>query len=112
MKHDSHQAPPLEVIPKVLRGEVRKVNLAQKMIKVVIKRRIKHPRYGKFLSRETVLNVHWEGEERLEVGDSVAVIESRPISKIKHHVFLRKIKSVGTGPEPSSDFEGKTNHEP
>lgn len=41
-------------------------------------------------SRSTTFNVHWEGEQALAVGDQVEIIESRPISRIKHHLFVRK----------------------
>jgi small subunit ribosomal protein S17 len=60
------------------------------MIKVVIERRVQHATYGKTLSRRTKLNVHWEGEQHLIVGDLADIMESRPISRIKHHVFVRK----------------------
>jgi len=77
-------------IPRLILGRVEKVNLAQKMIKVRVERRVLHPLYGKVVMKSTALNVHWEGEQSLVVGDRVEVMESRPISKIKHHVFVRK----------------------
>jgi small subunit ribosomal protein S17 len=81
---------PLETIPKLIRGEVTRINPIQKMIKVLVARRVVHPVYGKILSRHTTFNVHWEGEQRIVVGDIVEIMESRPISKSKHHIFVRK----------------------
>lgn len=78
--------------PKVLEGEVIKVNLKQKMIKVLVTTKVRHPIYGKYEKRSKKYNVHWEGDQSLVEGDTVEFIETRPISKIKHHMFLRKVK--------------------
>jgi small subunit ribosomal protein S17 len=82
--------PPLSTVPRLIRGRVLKVNLAQKMIKVEVRSRAPHPEYGKVITRSVVLNVHWEGEQALQPGDAVDIMATRPISKIKHHAFVRK----------------------
>jgi small subunit ribosomal protein S17 len=50
--------------------------------KVVIAYRAKHPKYGKYVSRRTVLHVHDEQNES-KLGDKVEVAECRPMSKTK-----------------------------
>ncbi len=78
-------------IPKFLYGRVETINAKQKMIKVAMERVEQHPKYGKFLRRTTRLNVHWDNEQSISVGDLVAVMECRPISKIKHHTFVKRM---------------------
>ena len=50
--------------------------------KVVISYKAPHPKYGKFVSKKTVLHVHDEKNES-KAGDIVEVIQCRPISKTK-----------------------------
>ena len=59
-----------------------------KTIKVHVTYQIKHPKYGKYLNRRTVLHVHDENGEARE-GDTVLVAECRPMSKTKHHRLLK-----------------------
>jgi small subunit ribosomal protein S17 len=53
-----------------------------KTITVVIQRQVKHPMYGKYLKRSSKLMVHDEENDAGE-GDTVRVMETRPISKHK-----------------------------
>lgn len=53
-----------------------------KTITVAIERRIKHPLYGKYVTRTSKLHAHDE-ENVCQEGDLVRVAESRPISKTK-----------------------------
>ena len=53
-----------------------------KTITVKVERRVKHPVYGKFIRRSTKLHAH-DGENECRIGDSVTVVESRPLSKSK-----------------------------
>lgn len=57
-------------------------NKMQKTITIAIKRRVKHPMYGKFLQKTTKLTVHDEKNE-CNIGDTVRVMETRPLSKNK-----------------------------
>jgi small subunit ribosomal protein S17 len=59
-----------------------------KTIKVVVNYQTKHPKYGKYLKRRTVLHAHDEKNEARE-GDTVEIAECRPLSKTKHHRLLR-----------------------
>ena len=62
-----------------------------KTIKVLVKYQTRHPKYGKFLKRRTVLHAHDETNEAKE-GDTVEIAECRPISKTKHHRLLRVVE--------------------
>lgn len=61
--------------------------------KVLVEYQTKHPKYGKYLSRRTVLHVHDENNESRE-GDRVEVAECRPLSKTKHHRLLRIVEKA------------------
>ncbi len=60
-------------------------------ITVKAERRVKHPRYGKFVRRSTVYKAHDEGN-KAEQGDKVEIVESRPISKDKRWRLVRIVK--------------------
>src|SRR3954471_11555327 len=62
-----------------------------KTIKVVVNYQTRHPKYGKFLKRRTVLHAHDEKNDAKE-GDKVEIAECRPISKTKHHRLLRVVE--------------------
>lgn len=58
---------------------------------VVIAYAGKHPKYGKYMRKRTVLQVHDEKNES-RVGDRVEVAECRPISKTKSWVLVRVVE--------------------
>jgi small subunit ribosomal protein S17 len=66
-----------------------------KTIKVVVDYQTRHPKYGKFLKRRTVLHAHDEKNDAKE-GDTVEIAECRPMSRTKHH---RLLKIVQRAPE-------------
>ena len=68
---------------------------AHKTIRVVINYQQRHPKYGKYLTRRTVLQCHDE-ENQAKVGDTVEIAECRPLSKTKHH---RLVRIVSRAPE-------------
>jgi small subunit ribosomal protein S17 len=53
-----------------------------KTITVLIERRVKHPVYGKYITRSSKIHAHDEANE-CGIGDTVIVRESRPLSKSK-----------------------------
>lgn len=53
-----------------------------KSVSVNIRRKVKHPRYGKFIKKTTKLLAHDEKNE-CGVGDKVRIMETRPVSKTK-----------------------------
>ena len=53
-----------------------------KTIIVAVERKVKHPIYGKFVKKTTKFHAHDEKNE-CGVGDTVRIMESRPLSKTK-----------------------------
>ena len=53
-----------------------------KSIVVSVERRVKHPRYGKFLKTTSKFIAHDE-KNTCTIGDTVSIMETRPISKRK-----------------------------
>jgi small subunit ribosomal protein S17 len=56
--------------------------------RVEIPRLVKHPRYGKYIKRRTICKVHDENNES-HVGDTVEIMETRPVSKTKNWRLVR-----------------------
>lgn len=54
----------------------------QKTVVIEVLRRVRHPKYGKYQTRRVKLKAHDENNEA-KVGDSVRVVETRPLSKDK-----------------------------
>ena len=54
----------------------------QKTVVVAIERRVPHPVYGKMMTRTTRLKAHDE-ENSAKAGDTVRIMETRPMSKDK-----------------------------
>ena len=67
--------------PRTVSGVVVSDSM-EKTITVRIERRVKHPVYGKFVRKSTKVHAHDE-ENSCNVGDSVTVVECRPLSKTK-----------------------------
>lgn len=61
-----------------------------KTITVMVKRTIKHPKYGKYIKRSTVYKAHDEKNEA-KIGDKVEIRETRPLSKTKRWGLVRII---------------------
>jgi len=59
--------------------------------KVVIRYQAKHPKYGKYVGKRTVLHVHDEKNESA-AGDIVEIAECRPISKTKSWRLVRVVE--------------------
>ncbi len=62
-----------------------------KTVVVAFEKRVKHPRYGKFVKRTTIYKVHDEGNEAKRK-DKVEIVETRPLSKTKRWKLVRIIK--------------------
>ncbi len=68
--------------------------------RVEIPRLVKHQRYGKYIRRRTVCHVHDENNES-HVGDTVEIMETRPLSKTKHWRMTRIVtKAPAAAPAP------------
>ncbi len=70
---------------KIFEGVV--VSHYQNMSVVAVNRFVKHARYGKFISRRKKYHAHDEKSDR-EVGESVVIKESRPLSKTKKFIVV------------------------
>jgi small subunit ribosomal protein S17 len=57
-------------------------NKMQKSIVVSVERKVKHPKYGKFVNKTTKFTAHDEKND-CQIGDTVKIMETRPISKNK-----------------------------
>ena len=57
-------------------------NSMNKSITVAVQRKVKHPIYGKFIGKTTKFMAHDEKNE-CGVGDTVRIMETRPLSKNK-----------------------------
>ncbi len=103
---DGGAAPTTTTTPTATRGKRRVaigVVTSDKMNKtrrVEIARLVKHPRYGKYIRRRTVCHVHDETNDS-HVGDTVEIMESRPLSKTKCWRLLRVV--IRTGALPAID---------
>ena len=58
-------------------------NKMEKSIVVAVERKEKHPMYGKFVHKTTKFVAHDEKNE-CSVGDTVRIMETRPLSKTKN----------------------------
>ncbi len=57
-------------------------NKMDKSIVVAERRKVKHPIYGKFVNKTTKFHAHDEKND-CNVGDTVRIMETRPLSKTK-----------------------------
>ena len=83
---------------KVPEKSPRKVGIVEsdkrdKTRKVAITFSVKHPKYGKYMLKRTVLHVHDEKNASKNV-DRVEIAECRPISKTKSWTVLRVLESA------------------
>ena len=64
-----------------------------KSITVSIERKVKHPLYGKFMKKTSKLMAHDEKNE-CGIGDTVKVMETRPLSKNKRWRLIEVIEKA------------------
>jgi small subunit ribosomal protein S17 len=57
-------------------------NKMSKSIVVAVERKVKHPKYGKFVKKTSTFMAHDEKNES-NIGDTVRIMETRPLSKNK-----------------------------
>lgn len=77
---------------RVITGKVISNNTSNTIV-VEIVRKVKHPLYGKYETRQSRMHVHVD-KATCQVGDVVAIKQSRPISKTKHWVLLNVVESA------------------
>ena len=69
-------------------------NKMDKSITVLIERRVKHPKYGKFVRKSSKIHAHDETNQCRE-GDVVTIEECRPISKTKAWRLVEVVERAG-----------------
>lgn len=57
-------------------------NKMEKSIVVQVERRVKHPKYGKFVKKTSKFTAH-DDKNDCGIGDTVRIAETRPLSKTK-----------------------------
>jgi small subunit ribosomal protein S17 len=65
----------------------------EKSIVVAVRRKVKHPVYGKFLVRTTKFVAHDE-KNQCDKGDTVRITETRPLSKTKRWRLVEIVEKV------------------
>jgi small subunit ribosomal protein S17 len=66
-------------------------NKMLKSITVAVDRQVKHPIYGKFITKTTKLVAHDETNDA-QIGDLVRIMETRPMSKRKRWRLVEVIE--------------------
>jgi small subunit ribosomal protein S17 len=64
-----------------------------KTITVAVKRKVKHPIYGKFLKKTTKFHAH-DDANSAGIGDVVRIMETRPLSKTKRWRLVEIIEKA------------------
>lgn len=64
-----------------------------KSIVVLIERRVKHPIYGKFMTRSTKIHAH-DADNQCNAGDVVTIRECAPISKTKSWTLVDVVEKA------------------
>jgi small subunit ribosomal protein S17 len=77
---------------RILLGIVTRDKMA-KTRRVEVERLVRHPKYGKFVKRRTVCYAHDEKNES-HLGDTVEIVESRPLSKTKRWELVKIVKKA------------------
>lgn len=65
----------------------------EKSIVVAVERKVKHPIYGKFVKKTTKFVAHDEVNEA-NIGDTVRIMETRPLSKLKRWRLVEIIEKA------------------
>ncbi len=76
-----------EKLVRTLTGKVVSDKM-DKTITVLVERRVRHPIYGKYVSKSSKLKAHDEANE-CKAGDTVTIAESRPLSKTKSWALVK-----------------------
>ncbi len=68
-------------------------NKMDKSIVIAVKRKVKHPIYGKFVNKTTKFTAH-DQENTCNIGDTVKIMETRPLSKNKSWRLVEIVERV------------------
>lgn len=64
-------------------------NKMNKTVIVKVERTMQHPRYGKVIKRARKFYAHTDNDQ-LQIGDTVTITETRPLSKLKRWRVVEK----------------------
>jgi small subunit ribosomal protein S17 len=81
---------PSRGIRKVWQGRVTSDKM-DKTVVVTVENRVRHPLYGRTMSRRTKFKAHDEANEA-RIGDTVEIVECRPMSKDKRFRVSRIVQ--------------------
>ena len=90
---------------KTLTGTVTSDKM-EKTITVVVERRYKHPKYGKYIVSSKKYAAHDESNEA-HIGDTVELSETRPLSKNKRWRLLQVVTRAPLKAETIKPEAGK-----
>jgi small subunit ribosomal protein S17 len=62
-------------------------------IVVAVQRKVKHPMYGKFMKKTSKFMAH-DSDNQCDIGDTVKIMETRPLSKRKRWRLVEIIEKV------------------
>ena len=68
-------------------------NKMAKTVTVAVERKVKHPIYGKFVKKTTKFHAHDEKNE-CTIGDTVRIMETRPLSKTKRWRLVEVVEKA------------------
>ncbi len=68
-------------------------NKMDKTITVLVERRVRHPLYGKYMTRSSKVHAH-DADNQCSIGDLVTVAECRPLSKSKTWNLVEVVEKV------------------
>ena len=68
-------------------------NKMDSSIIVAVERRVKHPKYGKFMKKTKKFVAH-DAENTCDIGDTVKIMETRPLSKTKRWRLVEIVEKV------------------
>ena len=68
-------------------------NKMEKSIVVAVERKEKHPMYGKFVKKTTKFVAH-DDKNECSIGDTVRIMETRPLSKTKNWRLVEIVEKV------------------
>jgi small subunit ribosomal protein S17 len=78
---DAQSLAPLKGIKRKLTGRVTSDKM-NKTVTVLVERKVKHPLYGKYVTRSKKYHAH-DDTDQIGIGDTVVIEECPPISKTK-----------------------------
>lgn len=68
-------------------------NKMEKSITIAVESKVKHPMYGKFIKKTSKFMAHDEKND-CNIGDTVKIMETRPLSKNKNWRLVEVIERV------------------